>query len=201
MPKVDRISFRGGQYTYREVSEITGVHVNTLRHRMSSNTPLDAPKRDYSKIEYQGRMMSANEISEITGMNHHAIKLRLDRGLPIDTEEVERVSVDRAADFDIDGKMADECVDEVVERHPDGLTLEQVAILVGKTRERIRQIQNQAIAKLRAASKKRKLSADMQLLLDAVESLDAPHRVDPLDALPTNDGFYWGNSRRQKKAG
>ncbi len=48
----------------------------------------------------------------------------------------------------------------VVESHPNGLVLDEIAQLLGVSRERIRQIEEQAIAKL-----KRALGADVPMLL------------------------------------
>ncbi len=68
--------------------------------------------------------------------------------------------------------MPDTCVLDVVDRHPDGVPLEDVGPLYGVVRERIRQIQVQALAHLRTRAK----LANLAHLLDLDPGM---HRREP----------------------
>jgi predicted transcriptional regulator len=131
----------------------------------------------------QGEMMPIKHAADKLGVAQITVKRRHLRGEPVDmplyhSGRGRRGGVKHGpADFDIDAEWADECVAESVRLHPDGMTLHEVGVLVGLSRERIRQIEESALRKIRLLGLserevKRALFADLQV---AHESFDERH--------------------------
>ena len=150
---------------------------------------------------YRGEMRSMNEISRLSGKSYSVTTHRLKRGMdvdaPVDETRNPKSRSYRCADFDVDAEWSDECVDEVVRRHPGGITLDQIGKLTGVSRERVRQIQNCAMRKLRSA---RGLGRDMRVMRDAFEAMVESKRFDPWDTVEEPCAFYWSPHSNKKKA-
>lgn len=191
-----RVQFRGEMRTYDEIAEIIGVHVNTIRSRISQGIPLDSPRQNVRNlVTFRGQLMSISDVARETGRSWDAVKLRLDRGVELDADHVPtaarvsanvtddnlRIEEDKQAQYvesylaagepmlsaqEIAESFADDpewesCdLEEAVELREalrrelfaERPTLELVGELRGTCRERVRQIQETALHKLRTRS-------------------------------------------------
>lgn len=124
--KPKTVEFRGEQKTYAEISEITGVHIGTLRTRDHHGRDLEMPPKDERL-----RLVAENN-ARATALNRST---RIDVGHSLD--------VDPFTDFEHDYSCQ-----EIVHRNPDGMRLERIAKVLGCTRQRTHQIFRNALNKL-----------------------------------------------------
>lgn len=141
---------------------------------------------------YRDKLRNISEIARLSGRPYGVVRHRILNGIDIDNPVDHRRNPNgkkyREPDFDIDAKHADECVDAAVRAHPDGLTLEEVALLLGKSRERIRQIERDAIRKLRQIDPDACVA--IKLLKDAYEQKRDSERANLFDLMDRHS-FGW----------
>ncbi len=126
------------------------------------------------RVTYQGQTRSIKEWAEITGLPETTLFGRIYRRW--DPELVltaprggHRPPDARIPQIDPRSPWADdEVAQKLVRDNPHGMTLDEVGIAFGITRERVRQIEQRAIQKLRAAARRDygQQAALMQLLRD-----------------------------------
>jgi hypothetical protein len=92
----------------------------------------------------------------------------LQRGWTPITRKRHPIRVEMAAAINVP-YWADDWVWYVTHVHPDGLTLDQVGEFYGLTRERIRQIENGAMRKVRKAAELKGKSVDLRELLSEMD--------------------------------
>lgn len=93
------------------------------------------------KYLFRGRLRTCNEIAAMTGVNRSLIDKRMRRGDSID-QAARVVRRKPEADYSID-------VEEHIEKHPDGMTCDQIAKVFGVTEQAINLISKSAAAKIR----------------------------------------------------
>ena len=131
----------GREPTDEELSEETGVprqKLAMLRQASHRPTSLDAPINDGEATEYGEIIQDERAVDPLESLADKNLHNQLD-GLLDCLDERERKIIDER--FGLDGRKA--------------MTLEEVGMEFGVTRERIRQLQNAALTKMRRALRKK----------------------------------------------
>lgn len=150
-----RYEWRGESLTINQIGLRLGVNHNTIKTRLQRGIPLDKLAnrgRSYKLYEYQGRQYTLRNLAAHTGVRYSLLAHRLSSGMSVQ-EAVDKPYHSQCAgrsDFDNIPYSLDGRIQKIVEENPDGLDNQQIGLILGISRERVRQILESALAKLRA---------------------------------------------------
>ena len=95
---MERRAFRGEMRTVREVHEITGISVNTLKQWFAKDLDVDMAVASYApaeakRVTFRGEMRTVREVHEITGISVNTLKRWLKKDLDFDAEVAQHRSL------------------------------------------------------------------------------------------------------------
>lgn len=129
--------FRGEIRTTAEIAELTGMRHETVRRWIALGKDLEAAARSVPRLYHvRGRKLPLREAAAVIGVDTSTLLARHRRGDPLEgNREDTPWECDAAAQ-------------RFVAEHPGGATLDEVGEFFGISRERVRQIEVQALRKL-----------------------------------------------------
>ena len=178
--------FRGQLRTDQEIADMLGLSRYAVAMRRVKGLPLDTPRQQYRGgpnvkvyVEFRGRSCTLREVSQMTGIHINTIRKRYEIGTQLDAPmygEPKRKSVVDVPYVDRDTPFEeDEACQQLIREHPNGMRLEQIGEALRCSRERVRQLEAQAIRKLRRAGFNVRELAKMKDDADELERLRKPH--------------------------
>jgi hypothetical protein len=162
--KHPQLTYQGRAVTYRQASKLSGVPLTTIMGRHYAGQSEEeiyrrdpparaAPNRRY--IEIDGQRLTIEEIAAIAGISVWTVHARLQANKTGQDliAPPQRCQAGSAVDswvrtIDLPWE-ADLFAQHTVRDHPEGMTLAEVAALMNVSKERVRQIEEQALSKLR----------------------------------------------------